>query len=131
MFTRAARLASKWRRWTRERLTARPSQVEQLLPGANGVLSELAQERLDLACEVKALVCGDDVVGAALEVVVESASQLGQDRLELGNQFCATALRESFAHVSSESRTGSSSLTDRTEKGPGDAGPFLFPERSD
>jgi hypothetical protein len=55
------------------------------------VLSELAQKRLDLACEVKALVRGDDVVRAALEIVVESASQLGQDRLELGNQVCAAA----------------------------------------
>jgi hypothetical protein len=70
-------------------------------PGCDGVLSELAQKRLDLACEVKALVRGDDVVRAAVEIVVESASQLGQDRLELGNQVCAAARRESFAHASS------------------------------
>jgi hypothetical protein len=42
------------------------------------VLSEVRQERLDLACEVEALVRGDDVVGASLEVVVEPPSQLGE-----------------------------------------------------
>jgi DivIVA domain-containing protein len=63
------------------------------------MLCELSEERLELPREVEAPVGGDDVVGAGLEVAVEPASQLEQDRVELGNQLWACHMRESLAHV--------------------------------
>jgi hypothetical protein len=50
------------------------------------MLCELAQGRLNLSREVEALVGGDDVVVAQLEVAVEPTPQLKQNRLELSEQ---------------------------------------------
>jgi hypothetical protein len=62
------------------------------------VLSKVAEKRLNLARDVEAVVGGDDVVGGALDIVVESASQLRQYPVELGDQIASGGLRESFAH---------------------------------
>ena len=60
------------------------------------MLCELAQGRLNLSREVEALVGGDDVVVAQLEVAVEPAPQLKQNRLELSEQLGVSNLRESL-----------------------------------
>ena len=54
------------------------------------------QRRLKLSGEVEALIRGDEVVGAKLEVVVEPVPQLEQDRLEVGDELRVCDLRESF-----------------------------------
>jgi hypothetical protein len=61
-----------------------------------GVFNSVSQRCLKLSGEVEAFICGDEVVGALLEVVVEPVPQLGQDRLEVGDQLSVRYLRDSL-----------------------------------
>jgi hypothetical protein len=60
------------------------------------VFNGVRQRRLKLSGEVEALIRGDEVVGAKLEVVVEPVPQLEQDRLEVGDELRVCDLRESL-----------------------------------
>ena len=56
----------------------------------------VSQRCLKLSGEVEALIRGDEVGGAQIEVVVKPVTQLEQDRLEIGDQLGVRCLRESL-----------------------------------
>src|SRR5438046_2503780 len=62
----------------------------------NGVLACVGQRWLELPREIEALIRGDEVAGAQLEVVVEPVTQLEQDRLEVGDELRVCDLGESL-----------------------------------
>jgi hypothetical protein len=60
------------------------------------VFNGVGQRCLKLSGEVEALIRGDEVGGAQVELVVEPVPQLEQDRLEVGDQLSVRYLRDSL-----------------------------------